>query len=82
MNKTTWIARIKTGLAAALLAVAAGGAGCAVGVGPGYDGGVVVGGPDVFLGGGFYDRGRDVHAFSHRGAVSRGVAHGGGGRRR
>lgn len=34
-------------------------------------------GPDFWYGGG-YDHGRDVHGYSHRGAVSRGVAHGGG----
>jgi len=35
--------------------------------------------PDVFLFGGGYDRGRDVHGYSQRGSESRAVAHGGGG---
>jgi hypothetical protein len=39
----------------------------------------VVSGPDVGFFGGPYERGRDVHEYSHRGAISRGVAHGGGG---
>ena len=48
----------------------------------GYDdGGYYDSGPDVYLfGGGGYGRGRDVHAYSQRGAVSRGVAHAGGAR--
>lgn len=50
-----------------------------VGGGGGYGDGGWWGGP-VFVGGG-YDRGGDVHAFSARGAASRGAAHGGGGRR-
>jgi hypothetical protein len=33
--------------------------------------------PDVFLFGGGYDRGRDVHGYRDRGAQSRGAAHGG-----
>jgi len=41
----------------------------------GYDGG----GPDVYLFGGNYDRGRDVQAYSHRGSASRAAAHAGGG---
>ena len=81
MNQTNGLVdRIKIGLGIALLAALTG---CV-----GYvDGGVtaarvVVPGPDVFLGGG-YDRGRDVHAYSHRGCASRAVAHpaGGGGAR-
>ena len=43
-----------------------------------YDGGVVVAEPDVYLFGGGYDHGRDVHNYSHRGAESRGAAHAGG----
>lgn len=76
-----WMDRLKIGLGIALLAVLTG---CVGYVDGGYGGGaVVVGGPDaVFLGGGHFDRGRDVHAYSARGAVSRSVAHGGGGRRR
>ena len=60
------------------LALAATVAGCYVeGGGP-----VVVGGP-VFWGGPYYERGHDVHVYSHRGYESRGVVHGGwhGGRR-
>ncbi|HUD48283.1 MAG TPA: hypothetical protein VMR33_15735 [Candidatus Baltobacteraceae bacterium] len=56
--------------------------GCFGYVDGGGGGTVVVGGPDVGFFGGPYDRGRDVHAYSSRGAVSRGVAHGGGGGRR
>ncbi|HEX4122571.1 MAG TPA: hypothetical protein VH619_18310 [Verrucomicrobiae bacterium] len=71
--------QIKVGVAVALVAVFAG---CVGYVDGGYDdgGGVVVEGPGLW-GGPFY-RGHDVHAFSHRGFVSRGIAHGGGGRRR
>ena len=54
--------------------------GC-VGYVDGGGGAVVVAGPEVgFWGGGPYERGRDVHAYSNRGAISRGVAHGGGAR--
>ena len=53
------------------------------GYGGGYvdDGGYYGGdsGPDVYLFGGNYDRGRDVQAYSHRGSVSRAAAHSGGG---
>jgi len=31
--------------------------------------------PDMFLFGGYYDRGRDAHNYSHRGSESRRVAH-------
>jgi hypothetical protein len=85
MNKANGrVDRIKTGLGIALLAAMTG---CVGYVDGGYDGGggaVVVGAPDayVFGGGPHFERGRDVHAYSHRGSVSRGVAHGGGGRRR
>jgi hypothetical protein len=40
---------------------------------------VVAAAPDVYLFGGGYDRGRDVHVFSNRGHASIDVAHGGGG---
>ena len=44
---------------------------------------VVVPGPDVYFSAAAYDRGHDVHDYSHRGAESRAVAHpAGGGRRR
>jgi hypothetical protein len=70
----------KIGLGAALVVAVTGCVGYVDGDGGGS---VVVAGPDVGFYGGVYDRGRDVHAYSHRGAVSRAVAHGGdrGGRR-
>jgi hypothetical protein len=78
MNKTNKpIDRIRIGLAIALLTVLTGCVGV-VGDG-GYGGDVMVGAPDVYLFGGGYDRGRDVHAYSQRGSASRGVAHPGGG---
>ena len=77
MNKTNGpVARIKIALGIALLATLTGCVGGYVGVDGGYGGAVVV---DPLFGGGFYDRGRDVHDYSHRGTVSRGVAHSGGG---
>jgi hypothetical protein len=69
---------LKISLAVALMAFSAG---CVGYGGGGYD---YVGGPyvgpvvDADFYGGFYGRGHDVHAFSHRGFASRGVAHGGG----
>jgi hypothetical protein len=58
--------------------------GCVGYVDGGYGGAVVVPGPDVGVYGGFYDRGRDVHAYHDRGFRSRAIAHPspGGGRRR
>jgi hypothetical protein len=83
MNKLNGVVgRIKIGLGIALLAALTGCMGGYVGVDGGYGGTVVVPGGDPFFGGGgFYDRGRDVHDYSHRGAVSRAAAHpaGGGG---
>jgi hypothetical protein len=84
MNKTNnSFDRIKIGLAVALVATLTG---CIGFVGPGPGGpDVYVGGPDVTLFGGGYDRGRDVHAYSQRGFSSRAAAHpgfgGGGGRK-
>jgi len=73
------VARIKIGIGIALLAALTG---CVGYVDGGYGGGVVaVPGPDVVVFGGGYDRGRDVHAYSRRGAVSRAVAHPAGGGR-
>jgi hypothetical protein len=70
--------RIKIGLAVAVLSALT--SGCVGFVGGGYGGGVVVDpAPDVVLFGGGYDRGRDVHSYSRRGAESRVAAHGGGG---
>jgi hypothetical protein len=68
--------RIKIGLAIGLLTALTG---CVGFVGGGYGGEVVVPGPDVFLFGGGYDRGRDVHDYSRRGGESRAVAHPSGG---
>jgi hypothetical protein len=65
--------RIKIGLGIALLASLTG---CVGYVDGGYYGGpVVVPGPSVYFWGGDYDRGRDVHVYSHRGVESRAVAH-------
>lgn len=66
---------IKIGLGIALLALT----GCVGFVGGGYDGEVVVPGPDFYFFGGGYDRGRDVHDYSHRGVASRAAAHPSGG---
>ena len=66
--------RIKIGLVLALLTTLMG----CVGVGyvdRGYGGMVVVPGPDIYVFGGSYERGRDVHDYSHRGVVSRAAAH-------
>jgi len=75
------VGRVTIGLGVALLAALTG---CLGFVGGGdYGGEVVAPGPDLFLFGGGYDRGRDVRGFSHRGSESRAVAHpavrGGGG---
>jgi len=71
--------RIQRAGAVVLLTVVAG---CLGYVDGGYGGAVVVPEPDVYLfgsgyygGGYYYDRGRDVREYSHRGAVSRGAAH-------
>jgi hypothetical protein len=77
------VSRIKIGLGIALLAASTG---CVGFVGGGDGGEVDVAGPDLFLFGGGYDRGGDVHNYSQRGFSSRAAAHpgggGGGGRRR
>lgn len=68
---------IKIGVGIALLTTLVG---CVGYVDGGYGGGGVVAQPDLFLfGGGYYDRGRDVHAYSQRGGESRAAAHSGGG---
>jgi len=69
---------VKIALAVALLTVLTGCVGV-VGDGGYYGGDAVVGGPDVYLFGGGYDRGHDVHAYSQRGGASRATAHPGGG---
>lgn len=67
--------RIQIWVGIALLAIITG---CVGYVDGGY-GAVVVPGPDVHFYGGFYERGRDVHVYSHRGYESRGAAHPSGG---
>ena len=64
--------KINIGLGIALLAALTG---CVGYVDGGYGGEVVAPGPDVYFFGGGYERGRDVHDYSHRGVVSRAVAH-------
>ncbi len=49
---------------------------------PYYGGPVVVAEPPVVFFDGYYERGRDVHVYSHRGHESRAVAHRGGAPRR
>jgi hypothetical protein len=69
--------QIKIGLGVALLAALTG---CVGYVDGGYYGGaVVVPEPDVYVFGGGYERGRDVHVYSQRGVASRAVAHPSGG---
>jgi hypothetical protein len=74
MKKTNGpVDRIKMMVGVALLAVLTG---CVGYVDGGYNGAVVVAEPDVYVfGGGYYERGRDVHDYSHRGSESRAVAH-------
>ena len=74
MNKTNGpVDRINIMLGVALLAVLTG---CVGYVDGGYNGAVVVAEPDVYVfGGGYYEGGRDVHDYSHRGSESRAVAH-------
>jgi len=74
---------IRVGLGLALAATLMGCVGYVGGGygGDGYGGAVVVPGPDFFGFGGFFDRGRDVYGYSHRGYASRSAAHSGGGRR-
>ena len=73
MNKANGpVGRIKIGLGIALVGALTGCVGFVDG--GGYGGDVVVPGPDVYLFGGGYDRGRDVHGYSQRGFASRAVA--------
>jgi hypothetical protein len=74
MNKAKGtVDRIKIVLGIALVATLVG---CVGYVDGGYGGGgVVVAEPDVYVFGGGYERGRDVHAYSQRGVQSRAVAH-------
>ena len=79
MNRTNAsVERIRIGLVIGLLATLTG---CGGLWGGGYyygDEGVVVLEPDMYLFGGDYGRGRDVHNYSQRGSASRGAAHSGG----
>jgi hypothetical protein len=68
----SWLGGIKIGLGTALLVTLLG----CVGYVDGGGGAVVVPGPDVTIFGGGFDRGHAVRDYSHRGAVSRGFAHG------
>jgi hypothetical protein len=73
MNKRNGpVDRVKIGLGITLLATLMG---CVGYVGGGYGGAVVVPEPDVYVFGGGYERGHDVHAYSQRGYASRAVAH-------
>lgn len=76
------VGRIKIGLAIVVLTALTGCIGFVGGDG-GYVGGGWWGDDGGWWGGGGrgYDRGHDVHVYSDRGAASRGVAHGGGGKR-
>ncbi len=65
--------RIKIGFGLVLLAALTG---CVGFVDGGYGVPVFVPEPPVIFFGGFYDHGRDVHAYSHRGFASRSAAHG------
>ena len=76
MNKAKGLVnQIKIGLGVALVATLTGCVGFVDGGGDYGGGGVVVAGPDLFLFGGGYDRGRDVHNYSQRGFESRAVAY-------
>ena len=83
INKTNDpLERIKIGLLIGLLVTLAG---CAGYWGGGYYYGETVmvsePEPDMFLFGGYYDRGRDVRNYSHRGFESRRAAHPSSGQR-
>lgn len=81
MNKTNGqVKRIKIGLVIWLLAALTGCAGFWSG-GYYYGDEVMVPGPDMFLFGDDYYRGREVHNYSHRGSESRSAAHHSGGGR-
>ena len=68
---------INIGLGLALMTILMG---CVGYVDGSYGTAVVVPAPDVyFYGGPYYERGRDVRVYSHRGYESRAIAHPGGG---
>ncbi len=67
------VGRIKVSLLSGMLLASTG---CAGFTGAGYyDDQVVVQGPDMYLFGGDYERGRGVHEYARRGSGSRGAAH-------
>ena len=74
MNKANGpVEQIKIGLVIGLLTALAG---CAGYGGGGYYGDtVVVSEPDMYFWGGYYDNGRDMHNYSHRGSESRRASH-------
>ncbi len=76
MNKAiSLVERIKIGLVIGLVAILTG---CAGYWTEGYYGDTMMVSepePDMFIFGGYYDRGRDAHNYSHRGSESRRVAH-------
>jgi hypothetical protein len=66
------VCRIRLGLGIGLVAVLTG---CVGYVDGGYGAAVVVPAPDLYFYGGSFERGREVHDYSHRGFESRAVAH-------
>jgi hypothetical protein len=66
---------IAIGVAIVLMATLVG---CVGYVDGGYGGAVVVGGPEVTVFGGGFERGREVHEYSRRGGDSRAAGHSGG----
>lgn len=77
-NANGAVDRIKVGLGIGLLAALTG---CIGYVDGGYVEPAIWPEPPVVFLGGFYERGHDVHAYSHRGAESRAIAHRGEPRR-
>ena len=70
LSRRNWFALFSGTAAVAALT------GCVGYVDGGYVGGAVVApDPDVVVFGGAYERGHDVHAYSHRGSESRGRDH-------
>jgi hypothetical protein len=69
------VGQIKIGLGVAFLVAVTAGCVGYVDPGPVYGGAVIVPEPEVYFWGGGYDRGHDVHVYSHRGGESRAVAH-------
>jgi hypothetical protein len=70
------VGRIRIGLGIGLgLGLVAALTGCVGYVDGGYGAAVVVPAPDMYFYGGSFERGREVHDYSHRGFESRAVAH-------